>query len=413
MHFCDIVAEFWQLNTVCSNDKVFWQCSFISLLSKREQHTSRYLQCVRLDCAAQQIRAHLMCIKQRHCTWIQMSCHALLDSSRTVPKKQAQFVKVQVPPKDPIAPVLSPNIANATMLKCVAKSLGASAIVAAAAQLQQQRFAHKGRGLEGEHAVQQQQRFAHKGIGLEGEHAAPYKGRNERTPIGSLRLQQIMLREQIEAAGKRKDMQRVLDMIAQARISGPALNTHIYSAAIIVMARSRQVQEALQLFAEMQDEGIKPDPMTYNALIKACISSGTLDAAMQLFKEMQQRGVKPTVVTYNTLLKGHDADLCAVQQLFTAMKEGSIAPNTVTYNTLITVYSNSGQLDAAWQVYDEMMNSTVSHSDQTYGALITLCGRACESDRALQLFNELVKAGIQAAAIVCNSLITACGNGGN
>jgi pentatricopeptide repeat protein len=232
--------------------------------------------------------------------------------------------------------------------------------IAADAQLPQQRSALK----------EKQPRPPSRGIQQE-RNERSYKGRTERqSSAESSQSEQKALRAQIEATRKSKDWQKARVLIAEARINGPVLNAHVYSAAITVMARCKQMQAAVQLFTEMQEENIEPSPSCYNSLMNACITTGELHVAMQYFREMQQRNVKPDQYTYNTLIKGHCLQLDVVEQLFEAMKQNAVAPNAVTFSTLITVYRDSGHYDKAWLKYDEIIASGVLHTEHVYSALI-------------------------------------------
>lgn len=107
----------------------------------------------------------------------------------------------------------------------------------------------------------------------------------------------------ITAAGRRDQVEKVLNYLIDMRMSG-LIPTHVtYNTAIHACGRSnRKFEEAFPLFEEMKVNGLQRDVRTYNAVLLACSHTGHVEKARQYMAQMLREGIRPNIYTFNTLL---------------------------------------------------------------------------------------------------------------
>merc|ERR1719379_450657 len=234
----------------------------------------------------------------------------------------------------------------------------------------------------------------------------------------------------IRAAGRDKDANRALDLLAQLKTSEMVLDIAVYNcvldACVICgeMTRAKRlveematlftldiityntllkgycsrgrVEEAKAVLVEMESRGLAPNDISLNCLVNAAVSAGKTSEAWEAIGMMQQRGIPVDRFTLAIIMKavkngGRSArDVSRVLALLDTSGVDVCADEVllVTVLDMCVRHGEGGRVARIQQAYEE---STMQPGAHTYGALIKGCGFLKRVERCYDLWTEMTE----------------------
>ncbi|KAK4490517.1 hypothetical protein RD792_001197 [Penstemon davidsonii] len=143
------------------------------------------------------------------------------------------------------------------------------------------------------------------------------------------------------------------------------------------------------------------DEITYNAIIAGFVSIGRDEEALMMFKDMHTVGLKPTELTFVSVM---GACLCfktAIQVHGEAIKSGFVNCTAVN-NAAITMYSNSGDFNAAFSVFNKLEEKDIV----SWNAIIASYAQENMGSDAMSLYLQMQRNGIDPDEYTIGSLLS-------
>lgn len=215
----------------------------------------------------------------------------------------------------------------------------------------------------------------------------------------------------MNAFGRVRAWQRVLDLLDEMEARGIRPDTVIYNNAITACGRAGEWKSALRLLDEMADKGLTPSIITFSAAISACDLGVQPDHALQLLAEMRRAGFFPDVIVFTAVISacstaGRAEDALRVLH---QMEEARVSPNAITINATISACGAGGEWREALKQLRNMRRRGLKPNVVSFSAAVTACERAGQPDEALSLLDEMRADGVEPGTITCNAALAACG----
>nr|GEW92622.1 hypothetical protein [Tanacetum cinerariifolium] len=170
------------------------------------------------------------------------------------------------------------------------------------------------------------------------------------------------MRKAMIVHGRRRDLDKAIDLFNTAQIKGVDLDEKAYTDMICYYGKAGRSDEASILFNQMQEEGIKHGKLelAFYRVLRIMFWKDDLlrfyKEAAELFNTMKRDGFSPYSYTYLALVRAYASSqkLIEAEEVISLMQneEVGISPSCAHYNLLLPAYAKRGLVEEVERVYE-------------------------------------------------------------
>lgn len=187
------------------------------------------------------------------------------------------------------------------------------------------------------------------------------------------------------------------DLFQELSEKTPAMAIPTYVTLIQAAGRRKDTSKVMELYAQFKEAYPTSNIMPHNCTIEALVTAGEVERAIELSHEIEKT-MSLDVITFNTLLKGmaKKGDFDSVLGLVQTMKKRGLDPNSITYTGLIGAAMARRNYDVVWTLIDEMEKRGVAKDTCMVPALLKpLKTDGCDASVAHKAMEVLDRLGIE------------------
>ncbi|KAG8384387.1 hypothetical protein BUALT_Bualt04G0112800 [Buddleja alternifolia] len=148
---------------------------------------------------------------------------------------------------------------------------------------------------------------------------------------------------------------------------------------------------------------VQKSTVSWNTMISGCLDNGESERGMLLFHEMKQKGVNFDLVTLISILPSCRNSVLGLAIHGYAIKTAFITDTSLA-NALVSMYINSGELEAAKLLFDDMPDRSVV----SWNAILTGFRHHDSEKETLELFNQMIAEDRKPNYITLLNVLPAC-----
>ncbi|KAK3238250.1 hypothetical protein CYMTET_51724 [Cymbomonas tetramitiformis] len=216
----------------------------------------------------------------------------------------------------------------------------------------------------------------------------------------------------VTAFGRRKALDRVIEVLNDMNRWKVEADTQLLKSAVKSCMASRAWQEALDVFHSLATQpGLRGSASIYNDVLYAAFNLKLPSGhSFRLYRDIEAAGLEEldqfTFVELIKLLYKY-RHWREVVLTFEAMRDLGYKANIVTWTTYLMCLNRTGEVQRSFEMFRQMQAEGVHADEKAYGVMINSC---TSWKQASTIFEEMEAEGIQQSEVTYNTLLKIAGS---